>query len=127
MDKSGWSGINMADLYGALGEKASGAGSGIMACTFGAVSVLVTMIFFAYFVMSKDVCGKDIVNQLPFLKEETRDFVAEQIDSFISILVSFFQRQMVICLIEGILYGLGFALVGLPYGFFIGLLLGGSI
>jgi predicted PurR-regulated permease PerM len=124
MDKSGWSGINMADLYGALGERASGVGSGIMACTFGAVSVLVTMIFFAYFVMSKDVCGKDIVNQLPFLKEETRDFVAEQIDSFISILVSFFQRQMVICLIEGLLYGLGFALVGLPYGFFIGLLLG---
>ena len=124
MDRSGWSGINIGGFYGRLGEEAADVGAGIMTCMFGAVSILVTMIFFAYFVMSKDVRGGDIVNQLPFLKEETRDFVAEQIDSFINILVSFFQRQIVICLIEGLLYGLGFTLVGLPYGFFIGLLLG---
>jgi predicted PurR-regulated permease PerM len=30
----------------------------------------------------------------------------------------------VICLIEGVYYGLGFALVGLPYGFLLGFLLG---
>ena len=38
--------------------------------------------------------------------------------------MSFFQRQTVICLIEGCLYGAGFALVGLPYGFLIGFALG---
>ena len=38
--------------------------------------------------------------------------------------MSFFQRQTVICLIEGVYYGLGFALVGLPYGFLIGFMLG---
>jgi predicted PurR-regulated permease PerM len=61
---------------------------------------------------------------MPFLKSETRAFVAEQIDAFVAILVSFFQRQTVICLIEGVYYGLGFALVGLPYGFLIGFMLG---
>jgi len=38
--------------------------------------------------------------------------------------VSFFQRQTVICLIEGCYYGFGFMLVGLPYGFLIGFSLG---
>ena len=38
--------------------------------------------------------------------------------------MNFFQRQVVICLIEGLLYGTGFMLVGLPYGFLIGFALG---
>jgi predicted PurR-regulated permease PerM len=50
--------------------------------------------------------------------------VTEQIDAFVDILVSFFQRQTVICLIEGIMYGTGFWIVGLPYGFLVGFALG---
>ena len=88
------------------------------------VGGLVTTIFFVYFLMKPEVHGKDCVRQMPFLKEETRNFVAAQIDSFFEIIVSFLQRQVVICLIEGALYGLGFKLVGLPYGFVIGFLLG---
>ena len=61
---------------------------------------------------------------MPFLKEETRKFLACQVDAFVDILVSFFQRQTVICLIEGVMYGTGFWLVGLPYGFLIGFALG---
>ena len=88
------------------------------------VGGLVTTIFFVYFLMKPEVHGRDCVRQMPFLKEETRNFVAAQIDSFFEIIVSFLQRQVVICLIEGALYGLGFTLVGLPYGFVIGFLLG---
>ena len=88
------------------------------------VGGLVTTIFFVYFLMKPEVHGRDCVKQMPFLKEETRNFVAAQIDSFFEIIVSFLQRQVVICLIEGALYGLGFTLVGLPYGFVIGFLLG---
>ena len=85
---------------------------------------LVTLIFFVYFLMKPEVHGKDCVKQMPFLKENTRNFVAAQIDSFFEIIVTFLQRQVVICLIEGALYGLGFMLVGLPYGFVIGFSLG---
>ena len=88
------------------------------------VGGLVTTIFFVYFLMKPEVHGKDCVRQMPFLKESTRNFVAAQIDSFFEIIVSFLQRQVVICLIEGALYGIGFKLVGLPYGFVIGFLLG---
>lgn len=58
------------------------------------------------------------------LKDKTRKLVVDQIDTLIDILVSFYQRQTLICLIEGCFYGIGFWLVGLPYGFLIGLTLG---
>ena len=86
--------------------------------------LLVALIFFVFFLMTKDRRGSEIVQQLAFLKEDTRSFVAAQIDAFIDILVSFFQRQTVICLIEGVMYGTGFWLVGLPYGFLVGFALG---
>jgi predicted PurR-regulated permease PerM len=74
--------------------------------------------------MSRERRGKEIVQQLAFLKVDTRDFVAGLIDSFVDILVSFFRRQTIICIIEGVFYGVGFWLVGLPYGFLVGFALG---
>ena len=115
---------NLSDVYAKYGETALKAGSGAIKCLSGVVSALVTMIFFVFFLTSKPHRGSEIVSQLAFLKQETRVFVAEQVDLFIDILVSFFQRQTVICLIEGMLYGTGFWLVGLPYGFLLGFLLG---
>jgi len=115
---------NLGDFYTNYGGAALKAGSGALKFVGGILSALVTLIFFVFFLTSKPRRGSDIVSQLTFLKPETRDFAAEQIDAFIEILVSFFQRQTVICLIEGVYYGLGFALVGLPYGFLIGFMLG---
>ena len=90
----------------------------------GLGSSLVVLLFFAFFLMRPAMTGADCVRELPFLKDGTKAFVARQIDAFFDILVNFFQRQVVICLIEGVLYGSGFMLVGLPYGFVIGFLLG---
>ena len=111
-------------LYTKYGPTALKAGSGAIKCLVGVISALVTLVFFVFFLMTKDRHGKDFVSQMTFLKEPTRVFVAQQIDIFIDILVSFFQRQVVICLIEGVMYGVGFWLVGLPYGFLIGFALG---
>ena len=115
---------DLGSVYTKYGSTAIRAGTGALKCLGGLLSVLVTLIFFGFFLMSKDRKGSEIVAQLAFLKPGTREFVAEQIDSFVEILVSFFQRQTVICLIEGVLYGTGFWLVGLPYGFLIGFTLG---
>ena len=111
----------LGTTYGANAVKAS---FGFLKYLMGLASWLVTLLFFVFFLMRPDMRGNDYVSQLPFLKDETKGFVARQIDSFIDILVNFFQRQVVICLIEGVLYGTGFMLVGLPYGFVIGFLLG---
>ena len=115
---------NVGDLYTKYGATALRAGTGALKCLTGILSALVTLIFFVFFLMTKDRRGKEIVSQMAFLKDSTRAFVAEQVDAFIDILVSFFQRQTVICLIEGVMYGTGFWAVGLPYGFLIGFALG---
>jgi len=115
---------DVGKVYTKYAPTALKAGTGALKCLMGLVSVLVTVIFFVFFLMTKDRRGGEIVAELPFLKEETRGFLAQQIDAFIDILVSFFQRQTIICLVEGVMYGTGFWLVGLPYGFLIGFALG---
>ena len=114
----------LSELGTTYGANAVKAGFGFLKYLMGLASWLVTLLFFVFFLMRPDMRGNDYVSQLPFLKDETKGFVARQIDAFIDILVNFFQRQVVICLIEGMLYGTGFMLVGLPYGFVIGFLLG---
>ena len=111
----------LGDQYGDVAMKA---GVGALKYVMGLVSWFLSLLFFGYFLMRPSMNGADYVRLLPFLKDQTKKFVAKQIDSFTDILVNFFQRQVVICLIEGILYGTGFMLVGLPYGFLLGFLLG---
>jgi predicted PurR-regulated permease PerM len=121
---TGFSSEDFAGVYSKYAATALKAGSGALKCLLGIVTVIVTAIFFVFFLMTKDRGGDEIIAHVPILKDETKAFIAKQIDSFIDILVSFFQRQIVICLIEGVMYGTGFYLVGLPYGFLIGFSLG---
>ena len=104
--------------------KAAQVGVGVLGSVTGIVSWLVALIFFFFFLTRPNMRGEDYVSEMPFLKEDTKAFVSDQINAFLDIIVSFFQRQVVICLIEGVLYGVGFVLVGLPYGFIIGFTLG---
>ena len=104
--------------------KAANAGMGFLGSLTGIVSWLVALIFFAFFLTRPEKRGADCVAEMPFLKDETKKFVSEQIDAFLDIVVSFFQRQTIICLLEGLYYGTGFLAVGLPYGFVIGFALG---
>ena len=115
---------DLGAVYTKYAPTALKAGTGAIKCLSGLVTVLVSLIFFVSFLMTETRRGKDIVVHLPFFKDETKAFLAEQFDVFFDILVSFFQRQTVICLLEGLLYGGGFALVGLPYGFLVGFALG---
>lgn len=124
LDQLGIDYSDFGNLYANYAPTALRAGSSALRCLGGVLSVLVALIFFVFFLTTRERRGSEIVAQMPFLKPDTREFVAVQIDTFVDILVSFFQRQAIICLIEGVLYGSGFALVGLPYGFMIGFLLG---
>ena len=108
----------------AFGGNAAAAGMGLLKYFTGVFSGLLALIFFVFFLTRPSMRGEDYVKEMPFLKPKTKDFIAAQINTFFDILVSFFQRQVVICLIEGILYGTGFWLVGLPYGFVLGFTLG---
>jgi len=117
----------------ALIEKISFGDMGDMALTYGmdAIKYLVSLIgwlvvpvYLIYFLTAKPFSGKNAENFLPFLKPSTRKDVSYLIDEFFAIIVAFFRGQVVIAFIQGLLFGLGFWLVGLPYGLLIGLTLG---
>ncbi|MBN1637046.1 MAG: AI-2E family transporter [Deltaproteobacteria bacterium] len=81
-------------------------------------------VYLAFFLMAKPFEPGQIGEFLPFMKKETRDDVIYLLDQFISILLTFFRGQIIIALAQGVLFAIGFALVGLPYGIVIGITLG---
>lgn len=107
-----------------VGGKALSYGMGALRHIVALVGWLVVPIYLIYFLTAKPFSGKDAENYLPFLKPATRQDVAYLIDEFLAIIVAFFRGQVVIALIQGVLFGIGFWLVGLPYGLLIGLMLG---
>lgn len=81
-------------------------------------------LYLAFFLMAKPFEPKKISTFLPFLKKTTREDISYLFDQFIAILVTFFRGQIIIALIQGVLYAIGFTLIGLPYSIVIGLTLG---
>jgi predicted PurR-regulated permease PerM len=81
-------------------------------------------IYLFFFLLSRNDGTQRLPEHLPFLGESVRSDVVFLAREFINIVVSFFRGQLVIGLIMGSLYALGFTLVGLRFGLFIGLLLG---
>lgn len=88
------------------------------------VGWFVVPVYLIYFLTARSFTGKDVETFLPFLKPATRADVSYLIDEFFGIIVAFFRGQVTIAFIQGILFGLGFWAVGLPYGLIIGLTLG---
>jgi predicted PurR-regulated permease PerM len=81
-------------------------------------------LYLAFFLMAKPFEPKQISEFLPFLKKETREDVIYLFDQFIGILLTFFRGQIIIALAQGVLFAIGFALVGFPYSIVIGMTLG---
>ena len=61
---------------------------------------------------------------LPFLKPETKKDVLYLVRQFVDILVAFFRGQLLVAFFQGLLFAIGFSLIGLKYGFVLGMLLG---
>jgi len=67
---------------------------------------------------------KNLPEHLSFLKPAVRDDLIFLVREFIGIIASFFRGQILIGLIMGALLALGFSLIGLKFGLFIGLCVG---
>lgn len=117
-------GIPYLDWIEMLKRELSRFAAGSVGYMSSIVNWLVSIVFFVYFLTRPPMRGEDCVREMAFLKPETRKFAAAQIDAFIEIVVGFFQRQAVICLCEGLLYGVLFMFAGLKYGFMLGFTLG---
>jgi predicted PurR-regulated permease PerM len=107
----------------AAGSQAVTASFGVARGIGALFSWFITPVYFAYFLTATGV-RVDAGQVLPFLKPETREVVTFLFRDFVGIIVAFFRGQMIIALLQGLLFAAGFSLVGLSYGFVIGLLLG---
>ncbi len=81
-------------------------------------------LYLAFFLMAKPFEPRQVAEFLPFLKKETREDVIYLFDQFVGILLTFFRGQIIIALAQGVLFAVGFALVGFPYSIVIGMALG---
>ena len=106
-----------------MGSQALTAGLGFARGIGTLFSWAITPVYFAYFLTAKGL-ALDPAKVLPFLKPDTRDDVTYLAREFVEIIVAFFRGQMLIAFLQGLLFAAGFSVVGLRYGFVIGLMLG---
>jgi predicted PurR-regulated permease PerM len=108
-----------------FGKGAWSAGAGILRGAGALLSWAVLPVYIAFFLMADPrKLAKDPGSLLPFLKEETRIDVIYLGREFVNIVVAFFRGQLLIAFLMGVLFAIGFSLVGLKYGLVLGLLLG---
>jgi predicted PurR-regulated permease PerM len=81
-------------------------------------------VYLFFFLLARPDPAPDLGQHLPFLRPALRDDVVFLIREFIAIVEAFFRGQLLIGLCMGGLFALGFTLVGLKFGLFIGLALG---
>ncbi len=86
---------------------------------------VVTPVYLAFFLMMPKLeSDRFTSNQLPFLKPETAKDLIYLFHEFVCLVVSFFRGQIIIALLQGILFAIGFSLAGLEYGAVLGITLG---
>lgn len=109
-----------------LGLKALSAGVGVFSALGALLNWILVPIYVAFILLGDlGSRSKSWSNAaLPFLKSETRDDLLYLGREFVTIIVAFFRGQLLIALLQGVLFAIGFSIVGLRYGAILGLTLG---
>ncbi len=81
-------------------------------------------VYLCFFLMVEPDKFRRLDHLFPFLKERTRADVVYLIQQFVDILVAFFRGQLVVAVLQGALFAVGFSIVGLRYGLVLGMALG---
>ncbi len=106
-----------------FGVQAFSAGMNVFRSVSALLGWAILPVYFAYFLTAEGI-RFDGDHLFPFLKPDTRKDVLYLMQEFIDIIVAFFRGQLIIAFLQGVLYAVGFSIVGLRYGFVIGLLMG---
>lgn len=124
--KAGFEGQGAGILtgLGVVGRQALSAGAGLVSWAVSLMGWAVFPIYFSFFLMAETTRPENLEGYLPFLKPETRKDIVYLLGEFVNIIVAFFRGQLVIASIQGMLFAVGFSLVGLKYGAVIGITLG---
>ena len=115
---------NAQALFNRFGGHLMRAGVGAWEVVVALLGWLVLPIYLAFFLVDEPPSAASIRRYLPFLKESTREDIVDLAVQFENILLSFFRGQVLVALIQALLFGLGFWIAGLEFGFVIGFTLG---
>ena len=108
-----------------LASGAVSAGSGVARIVMLLLGWAILPVYLAFFLMIPKLRPESLaIDNLPFLKPGTAEDVIYLIREFFNLVVVFFRGQLMIALLQGILFAIGFSLVGLEYGALFGLILG---
>lgn len=81
-------------------------------------------VYLFFFLLARGEPTANLGHHLPFLREGVRQDVVFLATEFVSIIVAFFRGQLLIALCMGVMFAIGFSVIGLKFGLFIGLALG---
>lgn len=115
----------MSNLVQAMFDALRSAGTGAVGALVSMFGWAITPVYMAFFLlMPKPQVDQVSGAVLPFFRAGTREDLAYLAQEFIALIVSFFRGQLIIALIQGVLFAIGFSLAGLQYGVVLGLTLG---
>jgi predicted PurR-regulated permease PerM len=86
--------------------------------------IAIVPVYLFFFLLMRGEPTRNLGRHLPFLRPGVRDDVVFLASEFVSIIESFFRGQILIGLCMGVLLAIGFTVIGLKFGLFVGLALG---
>jgi predicted PurR-regulated permease PerM len=108
-----------------VGAGAFSVGSRLFQATVSLFSWVLVPVYVAFLLLLPRIRAETVEERLlPFLKPETSRDVIYLAREFAGIIVAFFRGQLLIALLQGVLFALGFFLAGLQYGLVLGFLAG---
>ena len=114
---------DLASGLQSFGRGVLSAGAGVIRGVAALLGWIVLPVYFAFFLIGTP-SARSAGEHLPFLKEGTREDVVFLFEQFVEIMVAFFRGQLIVAMLQGVLFAGGFSLVGLKYGLVLGILLG---
>ena len=99
-------------------------GQGLMSFVGISAQLAIIPVYLFFLLLTDRDFSQDLKGELVFLNDKIRDDLVFLVREFVGIIVSFFRGQIVIGLIMGLCYAIGFTIVGLKFGFIIGLAMG---
>jgi predicted PurR-regulated permease PerM len=94
---------------------------GRVASWFGVLAGLALVpVYTFYFLLEKKGISSQWTDYLPLTDSRFKTEVVFVLNSINNYLISFFRGQVLVAICDGILYGLGFLIIGLPYALLIG-------
>jgi predicted PurR-regulated permease PerM len=96
---------------------------GFIGTVFGIIAGLALVPIYAfYFLLEKHGINKQWRDYLPVQDSKFKDEAVFVINSINEYLVAFFRGQVLVAMCDGVLYTIGFILIGLPYALLIGVM-----